>query len=677
MIKSKPAQLMLMKNKLYKRLHNYKRCQWFKNILKYSVAGCLVILALINHVVAQTEVEAWGNLKGIRIDGQLINFESSIDVINSDWSTNNATGKERQHPGYVRNANRQIITTQLDSFYITEQIEDLSKGISTINIQFTSKNNTTVSGLYFHVKLPAEMYKRGFLQTVKSDLNASSKYLLAEQADSSSHTTSSVKIIAPQQQLEFDFDTTTTIIIKKNDNDKYIHVFIPIKSGSFNNDETGAKSFTIKASGLIDKAPAIVTIDPTKTGRVFAGFGGNFRLQNPKLDPQVINYCLDNMRVAYARVEMPWMMWQPVENSSPFDSAKAGKINLHVKQSMEMAQRLSKMNIPIILTAWFPPQWAVIGELHFRHQEGEAWGNPIDSTKAQKIYKSITDYILYLKDVYNVDVTLFSFNESDLGINIRQTGEEHAALIKGLGGYFASHGLQTKMLLGDNSDATTFDFILPAIKDADTYSYIGAISFHSWRGWDTDILKKWADAATQMHLPLIVGEGSIDAAAWNYPQIFLEQTYALEEINLYVRLLNICQPLSILQWQLTADYSPLKGGGIFGNNDSLQPTQRFWNLKQLASIPENVAAIAVTVDRPDITCAAQADAAKNIYVVHLVNNGAARTVTIKGLPSKVKKLTIHTTSKTKNMEEEKPAAVVNGQAKFLLDAVSYTTVSSE
>jgi hypothetical protein len=233
------------------------------------------------------------------------------------------------------------------------------------------------------------------------------------------------------------------------------------------------------------------------------------------------------------------------------------------------------------------------------------------------------------------------------------------------------------MLLGDNSDATTYSFIYPAMHDTATHKYIGAISFHSWRGWDTETLQKWRDAATQMHLPLLVGEGSIDAAAWNYPQIFQEQIYALKEINLYTRLMAICQPLSILQWQLTADYSPLKGGGIFGDNESLQPTQRFWNLKQLASVPENLYAMPVTTDASFISCAAQGDNRRNIYAVHIVNNGAERMVTLKGLPHAVKKLSIHTTSKNKNMKEQKPVAVVNGEAKFKIDAVSYTTAVSE
>lgn len=640
-----------------------------------AVLVFLMCVLFLNQTHAQTEVEAWGNLKGVRIQGQLINFESAIAVINSDWSKVNATAKERQHPKFDRQGNKQIITTQLDSFYIVEQLEDISEGICKATVQFTSKKDTMLAGLYFDLKLPLADYNKGILQTVKSISNASPKYVLNEQKEDIAIAATAIKVSTPQKQLLLKFNQSTTIIIKQR-KDNFIHVYIPVKKGNFTNGQTGEIVFTIEASGTIDKAPVTVTIDPSKQGRTFAGFGGNFRLQNPKNDPQVIDYCLNNMRVAWGRVEMPWRLWQPDEDSNPVDSAKAGKLNPHVKESMEMAQRLSKLDIPVILSAWFPPQWAVTGKLQLSKQPDEEWGNPLDQNKAQEIYKSIADYIQYLKDAYGVEVKLFSFNESDLGINVRQTGEEHAKLIKELGAYFQSRCLQTKMLLGDNSDATTYSFIYPAMNDAATHRYIGAISFHSWRGWSDTILQKWADAATKMNLPLFVGEGSIDAAAWAYPKIFEEQTYALEEINLYVRLLNICQPLSILQWQLTSDYSPLKGGGIFGNNDALQPTQRFWNLKQLASVPSNIAAIPATSNKKDITCAAQGDAGKNIYIVHLVNNNAARMVTIKGLPASVKKLSVYITSKTKNMEEEKPVAVVNGQATFLLDAVSYAVVKT-
>ena len=49
-------------------------------------------------------------------------------------------------------------------------------------------------------------------------------------------------------------------------------------------------------------------------------------------------------------------------------------------------------------------------------------------------------------------------------------------------------GLATKMLLGDTSDATAMDFILPAMRDPEALRHVAAVSFHSWRGWTDEIL---------------------------------------------------------------------------------------------------------------------------------------------------------------------------------------------
>ena len=342
-----------------------------------------------------------------------------------------------------------------------------------------------------------------------------------------------------------------------------------------------------------------------------------------------------------------------------------------------MAQRLSKKGIPVILSAWSAPAWAIIGPPRFRPGSDGVWGNPLNPDSTNEIYRSIADYISFLKEHYGVEVAMFSFNESDLGINVRLTGQEHAVLIKGLGAYFEQRGLKTNMLLGDNSDATTYEFIYPAINDPATHRYIGAVSFHSWRGWEKEILQKWADAATKLNKPLLVAEGSIDAQAWGYPMIFLEPTYALEEINLYTRLLSICQPASILQWQLTADYSPLAGGGIFGDSSQLRPTQRFWNLKQLASTPKALRAMPLSIAAADISCAALGDNNKNQYALHFVNNGATRQIRVKGLPNTIKGFQVFVTDTKRSMQAGKAVMVANRQASFTLDAASYMTLISK
>ena len=116
---------------------------------------------------------------------------------------------------------------------------------------------------------------------------------------------------------------------------------------------------------------------------------------------------------------------------------------------------------------------------------------------------------------------------------------------------------------------------------------------------------------------------------------------------------------------------------LFGNNEPLHPGQRFWNLKQLASVPKDLYGMAITTNSLYISCAAQGDNKKGIYAIHLVNNGATRTATVSGLPATVKQLHMYSTSKGLSMKESEPLHVVNGQVKFALNSESYTTLISE
>ena len=275
-----------------------------------------------------------------------------------------------------------------------------------------------------------------------------------------------------------------------------------------------------------------------------------------------------------------------------------------------------------------------------------------------------------------VNRQVFSFNESDLGINVRQTGEEHADFIKKLGSYFVSKELTTKMLLGDNSDATTIDFIQPVIDNPSIHKYIGAISFHAWRGCDNWTLSNWADAARELNVPLLIAEGGTDAQAHQYPDIFTQPAFALDEINTFVRACGTGHVRSILQWQLTSDYSLLTGGGVYNTEGTLQPTERFWNLKQLGLTPAGSFYLPVKCDRPNISCAAFGDIVNGIYSIDIVNNGAERGVTVTGLPENVKEMRIYVTDSNRGMDEEKKIRVSEGTAKFTLEAASFTTLIS-
>jgi hypothetical protein len=658
-------------NMLYLRFHGKKT---------FGPGPIIILFFLLAAIksYSQAELQAWGNITGIRIQGELIGFETSIRTVGGRWSDITSTGREQQSPVFSRDGSRRMVTTQLGSVRFKETVTDLGAGRSRVQIQYTAGADTSIIGAFFCISLPLTDYGQGqfifdqrkplAVAMIKPDSNSS---LMKSNARE-------IRIASAKQQIYIQCGEREDLFIPliSRTNTDLIEVYLPLQMGNLVSGKTGEKTFILQAAGIIDKKDIHIILDTLRPGREFAGMGGNFRIQNQKSDMQVIDYCLNNLRVAWGRVEMPWRYWQPEKNKDPLATARLGRLDLHVQQAMEMAKKLQQKGIPVILTDWSAPDWAVIGKPKFTHQKGESWGNPLNPDSLQFTYKSITAYILYLQEHFGVQVRFFSFNESDLGIYIRQSGVQHDELIRGLGKYFLQHGIKTKILLGDNSDATTYPFIDPALHDTAAYPYIGAVSFHSWRGWETETLSRWTAASRKINLPLIVAEGSIDAAAWAYPEIFLEPAYAMDEINLYIRLLAICQPMSILQWQMTSDYSLLSGGGIFGKEGPLEPTRRFWNLKQLASTPPGLSYLPVSFAAANIYCAALGNKKTGVYVFHITNNGAERKVDIRGIPASVKSFKVISTSSSLSMHTGAQVTVDNGRVQFALPAGCYTTLIS-
>lgn len=641
------------------------------------------LLFISINLSAQTEVMAWSNITGIRVDGQLMEFETSYRIVDKDLKVLSATGKERQfRPEYTRDGQKQIVKTVVEKIRFEQVVEDKEKGVADVSLVVNSDTTRKSVAAYLCIDLPLGKYEGGSIAVGKeqiwpastNEVDAVTSATSASTADKSklqpaSGTTISVK--GKTNELELTFSKRIIAFVKQEG--EMATIYIHLLGDNVKKGQSAKLNYTIKTTGEIDHQPVEIVIDRHNPGRLFEGLGGNFRLQNPKADPQVIDYCLNNLRVAWGRVEMPWRNWHPNENTAPLDEARAGRLDPRVEDAMKMAQRLAAIGMPVIVSAWFPPEWAIEGDpASYTNRGVQAFR--LDPSKKEKIYQSLADYLMYLKEAYGVEAVMYSFNESDIGIDVLHTAQEHADFIKGLGAHMASRGLSTKMLLGDNSDATTFDFILPAMNDKEAHKYIGAVSFHSWRGCDDETLRKWGDAARKLNVPLIIGEGSTDAAAWRYPQIFKESTFAFYEINLYTRICAISQPLSILQWQLTSDYSVLWGDGVFGSDGPLRPTQRFWNLKQLAETPGQSFALPFTCNKDELNCAAFGNIARGKYAVHIVNNGASRRVTVKGLPSSVSTVKVYVTNSEASMEEVKGVRNEQGSVSFEIPPISFLTL---
>ncbi len=658
------------------------------NALKWCAAAFIFFGAGTGAVHAQAELTAWGNLRGIRIDGQLMEINTSICLIGPTMADILQTEKEKQHPTYERRGTRQTVTTDLGKFLFTETVQDTGDGKAALTINATAAADSTLTGAFLCFDLAADDYAGAKIELIDPVLSAMDTVFLLpappERRPGSTPrrnflmplTVSGFRVISASRSLEVRSQRRTEILIRRADpqlgsmNDR---IYLAILAGHTTIGQTAERTFMLKVSGTVDTRPVRVTFDPQNPGRQFDGIGGNFRIQNESLDPGIIDYCLENLNVRWARVEFPWRAWHPIESAPPIEAARAGRLDRGVRSALELTQKLSRRGIPIIVSAWSAPAWSIVGEPNTDNING-IWGNPLNNRKIRSIIRSIGDYFVYLKESYGVEPALFSFNESDLGINVRMTGEEHVEFIKKLGAHLASKELPTKMLLGDNSDATTIDFIEPALKDPAAHRYIGAISFHAWRGCDNWTLSTWADASRELNVPLMIGESGTDAKAYLYPDVFTEPSFAMDEIDINVRACNTAHVRSILQWQLTSDYSLLKGGGIYGTGGPLQPTQRFWNLKQFSMAAPGSFILPAASDTKRISCTAFGNIADGMYSVHIVNHGAARRVTVAGFPDSVRELRVYVTDARRGMEEAKRVRVADGEAEFTLAEFSFTSV---
>ncbi len=629
----------------------------------------------------QAEAYPWGGLRGLRLDGERVGFTTGIRAVQTaDQPGALFLGKRDDEkltwPHYTREGRKQILTGSvvLDP-KMPRQVgagitagpepntrivyDDSAAAAATVDIAITSPAAAKILGVYYYFH---------FLRAEFPDLKVEPTHVLGTGAGAGE---AGFRAIGTRRQIVVTFDSPRPVtLFERRDG---LDVCFPVTAGELAAGAAVNAHFTIALTGEVDRAPATVTLQPERLGSPFAGIGGNFRIQNRVLDPPQVEYYLNHLRVTWARVNVPLNFWQQTEDADPLTDAAAGRMHDYVRVVVDMTRRLAERKIPLVLSVWTAPDWA-LGPLVDRPPGGGGGQTRhIDPAKWEKVMRSMGAYLEYLKRTYGVEAEYFSFNETDIGYDILQTPQEHAHAIRSFGEYLAAHGFRTKMMLGDTGDPTGIDFIDVAMADPEAVRSIGAVSYHAWRGGTDEQHRRWGAAAKTLNVPLLIGEGGIDADAYRYPTLLLEPWYGLVEIGEYVHLCRLAQPRSILQWQLTENYSLLRGGR---GGEPLAPAQRFWNLQQLGQTPPNARAIELECDRSPLqTCAYLADS--GTIAVHIVNDGAARPVVIKGLPAAVKSLRVLVTDADRGAAELAVINAKSGAVEFTAPPMSFTTLLSQ
>src|ERR1700744_4561241 len=115
---------------------------------------------------AQAELEPWGNLNGIRVQGQLVPFITSLRVVSGDATLIVSTAKEKQRPQYWREGRHQYVMTRIDSLYFNEDVEDVEEGHARIRVTCYAAADQHLEGVYFSLQVPRDP---GHADTIRYD----------------------------------------------------------------------------------------------------------------------------------------------------------------------------------------------------------------------------------------------------------------------------------------------------------------------------------------------------------------------------------------------------------------------------------------------------------------------------------------------------------------------------
>jgi hypothetical protein len=482
-------------------------------------------------------------------------------------------------------------------------------------------------------------------------------------------------IVSPQIHYELEFDEPLEVSLTPRAEPARVDLRITLGETPPTPGARIDRRIRIAVGGVRDHTEARISIDTARPGRRFDGVGGNFRLQFPDTDPAAVDYTLRHLPVRWARVCMWWTDWDPLEDEDPLERVRRGEQTDRQRRQLELTRRLHLAGLPIIVATWDPPPWAVTRGV----RRPGTYGDPLAPEKRERAAASIAAYLQHLRESYGVEAVWFSFNEPDIGVNMPQTPDEHAAMVALLGATFAERRLPTRMLVADTSNATaaSLQFVHAVLAHPEARRYAGAIGFHTWGGVEPQNLAAWDNAAHALGVPLHVTEGGPDAEAHRHPDLFREPAYALAEIDLYVRLCAFARPVSIQHWQLTADYSLLDGGGTYGRSGPLTPTWRFWNFKQLGSVPEGSFALPVRVGHDQVTAAAFHHVATDRFAVHIVNRGAARRAVVDGLPLRDSTGRVWASTAEDGMRDLGAVSSRGGRLEVELPAAAFVTVVTD
>jgi hypothetical protein len=591
-----------------------------------AIRWSLVLMIVMSQTcVAQLEVFPWGNLRGLRVQDELIPLATSVTVETAEGRVQRTAHYAQQASYRMAGGEREVIS-QMDGFTLVQKFRQTGPTSGSIDLMLRPEQaHEGVVKWSLVLELPVEAEEQVLVGGQPVDAAGMHPSTAADPSGA-------VTVKVGSTTYGFQAESFRTLVVDRGSNEQGGMVTLryglefPEGMGA-EGEATASFDFEVQDAGPLGELALHVQGD--EVGREWLGLGGNFRLQFPETDPGVVAYNLQHLTLHWGRIAMWWNDWDPEESVAPETLVERGPLTERLQRQLELLQSLQQRGMRLIVSAWFPPAWAT----HDAPRPGGTYGEFLDPEKQERQIASIVAYLRMLKERLGVEVELFSFNEPDIGVRIIQDPVMHRDFMRALAGAIRAAGLLTRILAGDTSNGIPYSrsFAEVAAADPVLFPQVGALGFHTWGGCEPDNLRVWRELAASLERPLLISEGGADSEAHRNPDLFLDDRYQMAQAWLYLDLCRHAQVQSIMEWQMTADYSLLDGGGTYGREGPLEPTFRFWLNEHLGRVPAGWRHVEVTATGREFNAATFTAADGRATMVFLLNEGPERLLRIEGL----------------------------------------------
>jgi len=237
-----------------------------------TIVFFFLLFLKIPSVFAQAEMMPWGNLDGIRISGQLMDFQTRLDLPGLKGDTMQYTGKELQNPVYSHNGETQDIQTRLGDFHIEETVTELGKGTASLIVRSTALNDEAAGdGIFLEVDLSTDSYS---MHEARWSLTGGSVTPgLFKDSSWTQVMADGVAFPSGNHFFSVHSEAPSTVYWKMDRSSSRIRLLFPMGDKLPAKGASLTGTFKFHVSGKIDHSLATLQINPAVQGRPFEGIG--------------------------------------------------------------------------------------------------------------------------------------------------------------------------------------------------------------------------------------------------------------------------------------------------------------------------------------------------------------------------------------------------------------------